>query len=304
MQTVIEALVARVPQWEGLPTVVRQLLGSPRHQTYLVAVDGHEYVVRWPSEHSAMLGINPTNEAEASRRAAALGIGPDIVGELPETHTLVSELVAGRPVEGEHIAEHLDVVIDMLRLFHGSGPLNATYPVHRAVEWHARDSGAHGVIAPAAYERLHQLSRRIEAAFAKEPLPAVPCHNDLLPANLLFHEDRAWLIDFECAGMNDVFFDLANLSVNCRFDAATDEQMIFAYFGELTTAALGRLQLMKVMSHFRDGMWAVVQRAIGILPADSTAPEQYLRSCERLAAQPEFDQWLIDAAHPVRDQRS
>ena len=31
---------------------------------------------------------------------------------------------------------------------------------------------------------------------------------------MLFADDRVWLLDFEYAGMNDVFFDLANLSVN------------------------------------------------------------------------------------------
>ena len=66
---------------------------------------------------------------------------------------------------------------------------------------------------PAAYERLHQQSRHIETAFAARPSQPVPCHNDLLPGNVLFAEDRVWLLDYEYAGMNDVFFDLANLSV-------------------------------------------------------------------------------------------
>ena len=85
------------------------------------------------------------------------------------------------------------------------------------VEWHARDAAAYGAVIPTAYDRLHAQSQRIEAAFAAAPMPPVPCHNDLLPGNVLFEEDtgsangsRVWLLDFEYAGMNDRFFDLGN----------------------------------------------------------------------------------------------
>ena len=54
-------------------------------------------------------------------------------------------------------------------------------------------------------------------------MPTVPCHNDLLPGNVLFADDRVWLLDFEYAGMNDVFFDLGNLSVNSELDHGADE---------------------------------------------------------------------------------
>jgi thiamine kinase-like enzyme len=167
------------------------------------------------------------------------------------------------------------------------------------VEWHARDAASHGVIPPSSYDRLHQLSRRIEAAFAKAPLPPVACHNDLLPGNVLFEEggDRIWLLDFEYAGMNDRFFDLGNLSVNCGLDHGNDEALLRDYFGEVTAARWARLQLMKMMSEFREGMWAVVQRAISTLDTDFAGyAAERLARCERLAGRPEFERWLSDAA--------
>jgi thiamine kinase-like enzyme len=221
-------------------------------------------------------------------------------GLLETVGTLVTELVDGHHLEPTPFAERLDDIVDLVRRFHESGPLAGAFPIHRIVEWHARDASAYGVMAPPSYERLHQQSRRIEAAFARSAMPLVPCHNDLLPGNVLFADDRVWLLDFEYAGMNDVFFDLANLSVNSELSPDSDERLLTLYFGRVTTAAWARLQLMKMMSEFREGMWAVVQQAISTLDTDFVSyADQRLGNCERLAGRPEFETWLADAANPI-----
>ena len=57
---------------------------------------------------------------------------------------------------------------------------------------------------------------------------------------------------------------------------------------------------MKMMSEFREGMWAVVQQAISTLSTDfASYAHERLGNCERLAAQPEFEGWLRDAAQAV-----
>jgi thiamine kinase-like enzyme len=296
----IERLVARMPQWADRPTTVRPLQGGITNRNYVVSCDGRDYVVRLPGERTELLGIDRANEAEAAARAAALDIGPPVLGVLPDVGTLVTELVPGHHLDADQFVTRLPEVVELLQRFHSGGPLRGAFPIHRVVEWHARDAGAHGVIAPRAYERLHQLSRRIEAAFAHAPLPPVACHNDLLPANVLFGDDRVWLLDFEYAGMNDVFFDLGNLSVNSEFDAETDEHLLRLYFGDISRSSMARLQLMKMMSEFREGMWAVVQQAISTLDTDFVAyANERLGNCERIASRPAFEQWLADASDPV-----
>jgi thiamine kinase-like enzyme len=299
----IESLVALVPPWQGHTTSIRPLHGGITNRNFVVTVDGHDYVVRIPGERTELLGIDRANEAEAADRAANLQIGPPVLGELPTVGTLITELVEGHHLESDAFTARLGDVVELLLQFHQSGPMAGAFPIHRVVEWHARDATLHGVIPPSGYDRLHQHSRRIEAAFAASPVPAVPCHNDLLPGNVLFGDDRVWLLDFEYAGMNDVFFDLGNLSVNSGLAEADDEQLLTAYFGVVTRSSWARLQLMKVMSEFREGMWAVVQQAISTLDTDFVAyADERLGNCERLAARPEFSTWLTDAArHPVTD---
>jgi thiamine kinase-like enzyme len=297
-----EHLARQRPQWAQLELRVSRLAGGITNRNYVVVAEGRRYVLRLPGQRTELLGIDRGREAEAAARAAALGIGPPVLGELPGAGTLITQLVAGSHLHGARFAERLPDVLGLLRRFHRSGPLAGAFPIHRVVERHARDAAANGVAPPAAYEGLRLASLRIEAAFALAPTPAVPCHNDLLPANLLFDEDRVWLLDYEYAGMNDLFFDLANLSVNAGLDEAADERLLRLYFGHPERAAWARLQLMKVMSELREGMWAVVQQAISALDTDFAAyAEARLASAQRLAAAPGFEIWIEDAGRwPVQ----
>ncbi len=302
----VEELVRQVPQWKGAEVTTTPLHGGITNTNFVATVagapEGERWVVRIPGERTELLGIDRANEAEAAVRAAELGIGPQVLGELPGVGTLITRLVPGHHLDGAPFIARLADVVGLLRVFHRSGPLAGGFPIHRVVEWHARDATIHGATVPDAYERLHDRSAAIESAFAAAPTPLVPCHNDLLPGNVLFEEgsERAWLLDYEYAGMNEVFFDLANLSVNCGLDTAAEERLLSLYFGEVTTSRWARLQLMKMMSEFREGMWAVVQQAISTLDTDFvTYADDRLGNCERLAAQPEFTHWLADAAQPV-----
>jgi thiamine kinase-like enzyme len=292
----IEAVVRRVPAWSRGEIEIRPLAGGITNRNYVVTFEGDEYVVRLPGARTQLLGINRRDEAEAAQRAASLGIGPPVLGDLPGIGTQITQFVAGHHLDNGAYVERLADIVDLIRRLHDSGPLNGQFPIHRVVEWHARDASSHGAMPPPAYERLHQQSRHIEAAFAATPTAPVPCHNDLLPSNVLFAEDRVLLLDYEYSGMNDRFFDLANLSVNGGLTTGADEHLLQLYFGDVTPSRWARLQLMKVMSEFREGMWAVVQQAISTLATDfATYANERLSNCERLAASPEFDRWLTDA---------
>lgn len=292
-------LVGQLPGWSGAE--LTPLHGGITNQNFVAGVDGRRYVVRLPGERTELLAIDRAGEVEMATRAAQLGIGPAVAGVLPEVGTLITEFIDGAHLDPAAFVARLDEVVPLLIALHRSGPLTARFPIHRVVEWHARDAAAHGVAIPSAFDRLHRVSERIETAFSASPVPAVPCHNDLLPGNVLFTNNGARLLDYEYAGMNDPFFDLANLSVNCGLDEAADERLLESYFGRVSASATARLRLMKVMSEFREGMWAVVQQAISTLDTDFVAyAGERLGNGERLAAQPDFSELLDEASRPVR----
>lgn len=263
----VHELVRRVPGWALATPTITPIETGLTNRNFRVDVDGRSWVVRIPGERTELLGIDRAGEAEAARRAAELGIAPSVRGELPGVGTLVTEFVEAQAADAASLAAPgvLEAVVGQLRRFHGGPPLRARFPIFRVVEWHARDAAAHGLDVPPTWAELHDVARRIETGLPVADLEATPCHNDLLPANVLLGADRTWLIDWEYAGMGHAGFDLANLAVNCAFDEATDERLLAAYDGPVNDRRRATHTLMKFMSELREGMWAVVQQAISTL---------------------------------------
>jgi len=173
--------------------------------------------------------------------------------------------------------------------------------VFRIVEDYRAIAAERGVSAPAAFDRVHAKAGEIEAALAEHRLPDRPCPNDLLNANFLLDGDHVWIVDYEYGGMGDLFFDLGNLSVNNGLSADAQELLLQRYFGDVTDAHRARLQLMRVMSDFREAMWGVVQQAISTLDFDYVEyADRHLARCLASASDERFDDWLrAAAAEPV-----
>ena len=55
-------------------------------------------------------------------------------------------------------------------------------------------------------------------------------HNDLNPKNLIFTKDHLYLIDFEYAGVNDIYFDLASICVEFDLDSQKERYFLRQYF--------------------------------------------------------------------------
>ena len=160
-----------------------------------------------------------------------------------------------------------------------------------------------------AAERCRRSIRRaVElAARIADALPLsdpVPCHNDLLAANLLSVAsadgagDSVMLVDWEYAGMGHRMFDLGNLAVNNEFDEAAEERLLVGYYGEPPgpdrTAAL---RLMRLMSDAREGAWGVVQGVLSELDFDFAAyASHHLERLVAAAEDPRFEQWLETAS--------
>ena len=139
---------------------------------------------------------------------------------------------------------------------------------------------------PPEYALAQAIARRIELALVVSPLELRPCHNDVLPGNLIDDGTRIRIVDWEYAGMGDPFFDLGNFSINNDLTPDEDAALLAAYDrGDPRPDRLARLVLFRVVSDFREAMWAVLQQGISILEVDF-----------RAYAAEHFDRLLANAA--------
>ena len=108
-------------------------------------------------------------------------------------------------------------VASALRAFHDGSAIPGSFDSFRVVETYRETALARGGTIPDAYDWAHGIASRIEAL--RGDVERRPCHNDLLNANFLDDGERLRIVDWEYAGMGDVFFDLANFSINHELDA-------------------------------------------------------------------------------------
>jgi thiamine kinase-like enzyme len=291
----LAAVIAAVPEWRTHEPAVTPIEAGRTNRNFRVEVGGAAFFLRLSDEDTALLGIDRTAEYEAAIDAAAAGIAPEVVAHIPEHNCLITGWVPGEPLtEGD--MEHETVLADVARVvrtIHAGPRLPSSFDAFRIVEEYRRIAQDRGVAIPDAFEPAHARAGRIEQAFAQAPVPECPCHNDLLADNFLRGDDGFWLVDYEYAGMGDP-------SINNGLSGDSQEALLGLMFDEVTHAHRARMQLMRIMSDFREAMWGVVQQALSTLDIDYAAyAERHFDRLSRSMADERFEGWLEQASRPI-----
>jgi thiamine kinase-like enzyme len=264
--------------WPGQHATIEPLGGGITNRNFKVQADGQEFVLRVGGKDTELLGIDRAAEHVASRVAADLGLGPEVVAFVEPEGYLVT-----RYVDGEVGKVDVGWVGEALRRLHDGPALPGRFDSFRVVEEYRATAREHGVAVPVAYERMKGIAGEIERQRFGAPIR--PCHNDLLNANFIGDGLRTWLVDWEYAGMGDPFFDLGNFAVNHELDESGESALLAAYDSDDRRA----LVLMRFMSDFREAMWGVVQLAISELDFDFAGyAEEHFERLARTAAEPRF----------------
>ena len=295
MALALEQAIARVPQWAGATDLKTSSLGGGiTNRNYKIEVGGEAFVLRIAGADTDLLGIDRKNEHAANAAAGELGIAPEVVYFIEPEGYLVTRFITGRPFPVEEISrpENIRRVIETIKRIHNMDPIPGTFSPFRVVEDYTEVARRYSVAFPQNFDWLIEHMRQVEAAFLKDSSTPRPCHNDLLNENFL-NDGQVRILDWEYAGMGDVFFDLANFSVNHSFSDEQDRWLLESYFDEVTTARWARLKLMKIMSDFRESMWGMVQ--IGISQLDFDFREYADKHFDRMThnmQDPHWEQWI------------
>ena len=291
LQAIVGALESRLGAASG-PAV--PLDGGITNRNYRVHFGEREYVVRLPGKDTDLLGISRDAERIANAQAARLGIAPDVAAG--DDSCLVTGYLDCAPIDAERLRAAPQSVGRALRAFHDSDVrLPVTFWVPDLLDAYAAIVSERGGELPDQYERTRAIAGRIaEALPLSQP---VPCHDDLLPGNLVMVGSEVMLVDWEYAGMGHRLFDLGNLSVNNEFDDSADELLLSAYFGAPPSdRRRASLALMRIMSDAREAAWGVVQGVLSDLDFDFGAyADKHFARLLRAADDPRLEDWF-DAA--------
>lgn len=273
MSADLSFLLQRVPKFRGRADVQTTFLsGGITNQNYRVDVGGEAFVLRIGGAKTELLGIDRANEYAATKAAAEIGIAPEVVDfVLPEGY-LVARFIRGREIPPDEMRQDntLYEIARALKKIHALAPIHATFSPFQVVRDYDKLARENGVTTfPEDYAWLRERMNEIESRFTLDASHPVLCHNDLLNGNFLRDEyNNIRILDWEYAGMGDLFFDLANFSAHHELSDEQILELLTAYFDHPLPEHFARLKLMQCMSDFREAMWGVLQQGISELDFD------------------------------------
>jgi len=299
MTLTLEEAISRVPFLAGKDNLTSTPLdGGITNKNYKVEVGGEAFVLRITGARTELLGINRDNEYIANKLAGEFGIGPEVVYFIRPEGYLVTRFLDSRPIPLQEITlkENIKKVASVLKKIHAMPLVPGEFDIFKVVEEYTKTVKEYKVEFPHDFEWINARAKEAEIALTKHPYTPCPCHNDLLNANFLF-DGNIRILDWEYAGMGDVFFDLANFSVHHQMTDDQDRWLLECYCGEITSQNWGRLKILKTMSDFREAMWALIQIAVSTLDFDyrEYANKHFERMKKTMKAS-EWDRWIEEAS--------
>jgi thiamine kinase-like enzyme len=265
----VKALIPLMPWLAGREFTVRPLEGGLTNRNYYIDCRSDQFVLRIAGENSELLGIDRRAEQACARAAQAAGIGPEVVAFFPEHGATVTRFVSGRVLVLEQVQSPavLRRVVESLRRYHECSNDAGKFSGFETVRRYYAQARKRKVPFPRDIGLALETLARIEDE-AGVPEYLCPCHNDLLPGNLVDDRRRVWILDWEYAGTGDLFFDLGNLAANNLFNREQETMLLRYYFGQARPAHLRRLRLMRLASDMREAMWGFMQMGVSTLDFD------------------------------------
>jgi len=297
MTLTIDEAIDRIPHWANATDLkISPLTGGITNANFRIEVNGDVFVLRIPGADTELLGIVRSAECAVSQVAGEIGIGPEVFYVIEPEGYLVTSFIEGYPPSPEELGQPNNIrrVADVIRRIHKMDPIPETFSPFRVVEDSTEIAHQFKIDFPDNFGWLIEQMNVAETALQKSPFTPRLCHNDLLNANFL-DDGQIRILDWEYAGMGDPVFDLANFSVHHEFNDEQDHWLLESYFGEVTAANWARIKLLKVISDFREGMWAMVQIGISKLEFDfrGYGDKFFARTAQGMQGE-KWQQWLKD----------
>ncbi len=259
----LRAALARVPLFAGLsPGDLRIApLGGLTNASFRIDGPAGAFVLRLAGPGTDDY-IDRAAEAANARLAARAGLAPEVLFADPRAGVLVTRFVEdARPMDAAALRRPgaRGRAAAVLRRLHGmDGRFASAFDPFAAIARYETLAARRGVALPEGFAAERDALR---ARFAALPAaPAVPCHGDPAPANILDDGARAWLIDFEYAGNFDALWDLAYLAAEAGLAGADRARLFHAYLDRPPTAAEAeRLAFFARLAALLSAAWARVQ---------------------------------------------
>lgn len=235
-----------------------QYLGAT-NASFLCTYRGKKYVCRLATESSDILAINRKAEFAALKAVSDLGIGAPPVYFDPETGNMITSFIEGRSVTGADYGslEFIKRTAEMMKKLH-SLKTDFVFDPRADIERKISYIKERNVPLHEQFADIYRIYREISSRYPKESEFTGLCHGDPFANNFILSDDnKLYLIDYEFAGMCDVFYDIACMI--SWYPKENKEFFLLTYFGYCDEAMLKRVRDFNFIQLFWNGTWSYVK---------------------------------------------
>lgn len=209
--------------------IVKRLEGGMSNYTYVVTTRGKKYTYRVPGKYAEKF-VDRVEEWDNIQEVNRLGISNATSYVEIISGEKLAEYVEGTIMSDTDVFSYNEMSVKALKLIHESNMRFRDYNAFGRLSDYERYCREVGFTHPREYVELR--NRLDQMHLNHSNVKMVPCHCDYQPTNLVIDGDRLYVLDWEFAGMNDPFYDIA-CYCNAGFDKALS--LLEAYVGHQPT---------------------------------------------------------------------
>ena len=209
--------------------IVKRLEGGMSNYTYVVEGLGKKYTYRVPGKYAEKF-VDRVEEWENIQEVSKLDLNNVTTYVEIMSGEKLAEYVEGAIMSETDVVSYNAMSVRALKKIHGSDLKFRPYNAFGRLDDDERYCKETGFVHPQEYIDLRKQLDAMRAAHAE--VKQVPCHCDYQPTNLVINGDKLYVLDWEFAGMNDPFYDIACYG-NAGFDKALS--LLEAYVGHKPT---------------------------------------------------------------------
>lgn len=269
----IEEHLRGLPCWKG-DIQISPLVGGLCNKSYTIIDESGKYVARIGSD-ILVHNIIQTSVQASMQAAAEIGVTPAL--RYSEAGLAVVDYLPGgclRPEDMEGNEANCRKIVKCLKKLHeGStsihGALTYFWPFQVIRQYIKIGTEHNSRLLPELPEIL-RINNLLEQAIS--PFQPVFTHNDVVPQNLMFDENKeVWLIDWDYGGFGHPMFDVVAVGCNADFSDDSENMLFEMYFGSLNEQLRRELTAFKLVLNLREYMWGMVQEVTSDLDSENVA---------------------------------
>ena len=257
MKLSIDRLIKLIPEWNGESIKVNQINSGITNINFEVIVGKKSFFLSMPD--SELLNIDYKNKYYNNKICGEINISPRVTHFVESENLLVTEFVKSKisSLSMFQSSKKIEQLVKNIKLLHNANPFLRKFDMFNQINYYQKILKKDD-LPKKLFKYVNRMGTLKQKLYLTDD-KLVPCHNDLLAANIINKDNQILIVDFDYSGNNDPCFELGNLSVEMEYDDEQINNLVKSYYGEIDENIISRVNLQGVVSDIGWSLWSYVQ---------------------------------------------